>query len=486
MSPHAPSVAGVDESAESSEKDDREPGWLTQASLFIVVAIQGADMKLLSSSMKALQQDIGVTLTDIGYMAMAQMITTTGAAPLWGILADRGTLTRRTILVAACLGQGLVTMLLALVSDMASMVLLRMLNGMLLAALRPIANGIIADATTENKQGRIFGRVTSGFLLGMLATTVTVVPVATEEVMGFHGWRVAWVVVGLISVLVAGVVFCCLEEPPCKPATTTLPQGCAAVGAELKTLWSFFTVLTFCVLVVKGVFEAIPHTVFGNLILFLQLAGVDNGKVVAVMTAHFLAAAAGVGLGGRVGDCLAGRIGVGGRPLTSQLSLAFNVPLTCGMLLGGAPNSGNFWLYLVLVTLRGLLGTWTNCGTNYPIVTHIVPALSRTRVMAWGTAIEDSIAAAVGPILLAQLAERAFGYDFGAAKGRRPRSAADDISSAEALGKALATTICIPMILAFALTSLLYWSYPRDIRKLQQQQQQEQELTDKEPSAGVA
>jgi len=465
MSPHAPSVAGVDESAESSEKDDREPGWLTQASLFIVVAIQGADMKLLSSSMKALQQDIGVTLTDIGYMAMAQMITTTGAAPLWGILADRGTLTRRTILVAACLGQGLVTMLLALVSDMASMVLLRMLNGMLLAALRPIANGIIADATMEEKQGRIFGRVTAAMLLGMLATTVTVVPVATKEVMGFHGWRVAWVVVGLISVLVAGLVLCCLEEPPCKPAADTLPHGCMAVREELKTLWKFFTVPTFCILVVKGVFEMIPYTVFGHFTLFFQLAGIESGKVAVVLSAGLLAAAAGVCLGGLIGDRLSGHIGPGGRPLTSQLSLAFNIPLVSGMLLGSAPHESKFWLYLVLIALWGLLGHWTNCGTNYPILAQIVPVSSRNRVMAWEAAIEDSIAGAIGPILVAQLAERAFGYDFGAVKGRRPGM---DALSAVALGKALAATICIPMVSAFALTSLLYWSYPRDIRTSQQ------------------
>merc|ERR1719401_692081 len=109
--------------------------------------IEGADTQLLGASMKALQEDLNLQLMDISYMTMSQLVCTNLAAPFWGILADRGVLRRRTILLVGALGQGLVTILLAFVTDMLPLVFLRALNGALLAALRPISNGIVADMT---------------------------------------------------------------------------------------------------------------------------------------------------------------------------------------------------------------------------------------------------------------------------------------------------------------------------------------------------
>merc|ERR1719464_2557916 len=105
-------------------------------------------------------------------------------------------------------------MLLAFVTDLIPMIFLRALNGIMLAALRPISNGIIADVTAEPKRGKIFGRVQSALLLGMFVTTMTVVPMATETVLGFQGWRVAFVIVGLISVVVSGLVLLLMPTLP--------------------------------------------------------------------------------------------------------------------------------------------------------------------------------------------------------------------------------------------------------------------------------
>merc|ERR1719343_1167861 len=65
------------------------------------------------------------------------------------------------------------------------------------------------------------------------------------------------------------------------------------------------------------------------------------------------------------------------------------------------------------------------------------------------------------------LAEGVFGYTFGSHKGDDR-----DIPSAKALGNAMAATICIPWCFCFLAYTLLHWTYPRDVRRLEAQEQQ--------------
>merc|ERR1712190_705296 len=112
-----------------------------------------------------------------------------------------------------------------------------------------------------------------------------------------------------------------------------------------------------------------------------------------------------------------------------------------------------------------------------PILSHIVPADARSRVMAWECALENSIANAIGPLVVSLLAEKAFGYTFGS----QGDDTGVDIPSAVALGIAMAATICIPWMVCFIAYSLLHWSYPRDVRILEQQERSEQATSKGEP-----
>mmetsp|Transcript_80004 Transcript_80004/g.259344 ORF Transcript_80004/g.259344 Transcript_80004/m.259344 type:complete len:149 (+) Transcript_80004:1162-1608(+) len=142
--------------------------------------------------------------------------------------------------------------------------------------------------------------------------------------------------------------------------------------------------------------------------------------------------------------------------------------------MGVAPGQGSFGVYLALNLAFGLLGSWAQSGTNFPILSHIVPGNARSRVMAWECALENSIANSVGPIVVGNLAG-AFGYKFGQQEDK-----GKNLASAEALGEAMAATICIPWIICFLACSLLHWSYPRDVRRLELQEQRDaQEHGDK-------
>jgi len=447
------------------EDDGREPSYLMQFLLCATAALEGADTALLPAAMLALQEDVGLKITDLAYLNTAQAVCTNIAAPFWGILADRGILERKTILIIGSLGQGAVTCMLAVITILGPMIFLRALNGALLAALRPISNGIIADMTAESKRGKLFGRVQSSLMFGMFITSLVVVPIARKEILGIQGWRVAFVLIGAVSLVVSALLYLLMKEPPRAEAPTPSGEGgiCRAVWDEVKSLLQFFRIPTFCVMILQGIFGTIPWSVMGNMALYLQLSGMADGPVGVLGSINSVAGMAGNILAGYVADFLASRLGYNGRPLSAQITVMLGLPCIYLLFYGIPPGDGSFGIYLTLILTFGLLGSWAQSGTNFPILSEIVPSHARSRVMAWECALENSIANALGPVVVALLATEAFGYDF----DKKPSgdSIATDLHSARALGTAMTCVICVPWLVCFCAYSILHWSYPRDMKR---------------------
>jgi len=240
---------------------------------------------------------------------------------------------------------------------------------------------------------------------------------------------------------------------------------------EIVSLLRFFKRPTFCVMIMQGIFGTIPWSVMGYMTLFFQLTGMGNGEVALIGGAGPIAGAAGNVLGGLVADALARSFSLHGRPLSAQITVACGIPLMYLIFRGVPPGQGGFWVYMMLTVAFGLLGSWAQSGTNFPILAHIVPASSRSRVMAWECALENSIANAVGPMVVALLAEGVFGYTFGS----NGESTGRDIPSARALGQAMAATVCIPWAVCFLAYTLLHWTYPRDVEMLEKEASEDQQ-----------
>mmetsp|Transcript_32073 Transcript_32073/g.102039 ORF Transcript_32073/g.102039 Transcript_32073/m.102039 type:complete len:521 (-) Transcript_32073:488-2050(-) len=463
--------AGASAGAESAE-EEQEPSRLMLVLLCAVSALEGADTALLPAVMFALQKNVGLHFTDLAYLALAQTVCTNIAAPLWGIIADRGCLKRRTILIAGALSQGVITVALGITTGnlgpvVVPMVVLRALEGSALAALRPISNGIIADATSEGRRGKIFGRVQSSLLLGMFISGMIATPLSNQTICGLAGWRVAFCLCGCLALIVACLVALFLVEPP-RDESAAGPgrSGFGAVLDELSDLLRFFTIPTFGVMIMQGIFGTIPWSVMGNMTLFFQLTGLSDSQAAILTGEQAVTGAFGNLLGGLVADALARRFGLHGRPLNAQITVSVGLPVIFLIFMGVPPGHGSFVVYFFLIAGFGFLGSWAQSGTNFPILSEIVPASARSRVMAWECALENSIANALGPPVVALLATKCFGYTFGEDEEGEGAS----IESAVALGKAMTAVICVPWLVCLAAYSLLHWSYPRDVRRLVEQQ----------------
>jgi len=261
---------------------------------------------VLGPCLFALQRDIGLKLTDLAYLGVAQAVCSNLAGPLWGILADRGTVSRRTILIVGSIGQGAVTVSLAFVTVMVPMIFLRALNGIMLASLRPISNGVVADCTSDSKRGAMFGKVQAALVLGMLFSVLLAGPIANKDVMGIQGWRVAFVLVGSLSLIVGALLSKYFVEPPHEePAGHTRSTGGRAICDELKSLVGFFRIPTFCIMIMQGIFGTIPWTVMGNQMLYFKLSGISDEASTILATEQLVIGIFGNLLGGFVADALA-------------------------------------------------------------------------------------------------------------------------------------------------------------------------------------
>jgi len=440
---------------------NEEPAMIIQLSLFAVSALEGLDTQLIPVCLFALQRDIKLTLSHVAILTTVQMVLTNLAAPFWGILADRGTLQRRKILMIGALGEGLAVTTLAFAPNFVPMIISRALSGFFLASLRPVCNGLIADMTSDNSRGKLFGRMQAALLAGMFFSSIIGGNIANKKLAGIPGWRLLFITAGVCACIIATAVARFLREPPRIIDEASQKKGCKAVGEELLTVAHFLTIPTFCVMIMQGIFGTIPWSVMGNALLYFKLCGLEDFEASILTSEGTVMGIFGNLLGGMVADALAARLGYHGRPLSAQITVAIGIPLVYMQFYGIPAGDGTFAMYFAIIAGFGVLGSWAQSGTNFPILSDIVPPQDRSKVMAWECALENSVANAIGPVFVAFLAESCFGYKFGTQEDN-----GESLESATALGKAMAVTICIPWCVTLVAYTLLHWSYPRDMRRL--------------------
>jgi len=275
------------------------PGTRLMSLLCMVGALEGADAVLLPCSLIALQNDLDLTLNSLALMGMVQGLAGNFAAPMWGVFADRGTFRRKDIVVAGCLLQGLITCILAGVDSVWIMFVLRALNGIFLASLRPIANGIVADVTAETNRGKVYGAMNIALNVGTMIGAVVGTNLARQQVLGIQGWRISFLIIGGASVLVGLIAFLVMIEPPKK--FVEKKEGNAVLN-ELRELLTYFRMPSFCVLILQGCFGMVPWNALGYKTLFFQLGGIKDWQASVIDVASQVAGSIGGLLGGSIGD----------------------------------------------------------------------------------------------------------------------------------------------------------------------------------------
>jgi len=444
--------------------------------LCLTALVEGMDLSLIPASGPAFFISIdGWSLDYAGYLGIAQGVFQNMGAIFWGIVADRGFMTRRKILCFAAAVQGLCTLSLAFVSTIPPMWPIRILNGFFLAALRPISNGIVADLAPEAEQGHYFGLMQGLFGMGLSVTGMVVGPVAESvynvPVFGESaGWRISFVFVAFFAVLASFLALSVMPDVA-SPKMTDEERAQPVfemMGEEIKTMCKFMRYPTFVLMIFQGIFGSIPWIVLGNLNLYARLCGFEQWTLFWLGFPGIFGSVGGY-FGGMVSDFLVSKIGCRGRPATAMMTVGFGIPLEFMLWYGIAPGSAlnTVWVFFTIQCLFNFLAIWAQPGCNFPVLGQIVVGKDRNKVMCWEMALENTMATILGsnavPLVL-----KAFDAEIDQDTITYP-----NLEMARNLGLASVLVIVIPWTICFFVYSGMLWSFPIDSERVRKEKEQE-------------
>lgn len=250
------------------------------------------------------------------------------------------------------------------------MAISRGLNGIGLAIVIPAIQSLIADSTDDNNRGVAFGWLQLTGNLGSIIGGLCSVLIASTSFMGIPGWRIAFHLVGVISVIVGILVGLFATDPHFSDVNNS-----AKAEIPSKTFWlevkdlvkeakTVMRIPSFQIIVAQGVSGSFPWSALSFAPMWLELIGFSHKKTALLMTLFTVSGSLGALLGGKMGDVLAQRLPNSGRIILSQISSGFGIPFATILLLILPDDPSTAFMYGLVLFTMGLCISWNAPATN--------------------------------------------------------------------------------------------------------------------------
>ncbi|KAK3033388.1 hypothetical protein RJ639_033895 [Escallonia herrerae] len=443
----------------------------------LAAIMERADESLLPGVYKEVGAAMGAGPTGLGSLTLFRSIVQSSCYPLATYLAVRHN--RAHVIALGALLWAAATFLVAFSSTFLQVAISRGLNGIGLAIVTPAIQSLVADSTDDSNRGMAFGwlQLTGNF--GSIIGGLCAVLLASTSFMGIAGWRIAFHLVGLISVVV-GVLVCLFANDP------RFSDGKEQSQIPHKPFWSevedlakeakaVIKIPSFQIIVAQGVSGSFPWSALSFAPLWLELIGFSHRTTAFLWTIFIIATSLGGLFGGKMGDILSKHSPNSGRIILSQISSGSAIPLAAILLLVLPDDASTAIMHGLVLFIMGLIMSWNAAATNNPIFAEIVPQRSRTSIYALDRSFE-SILSSFAPPVVGILAQHVYGYRPIPLGSTDSQEIETDRENAAPLAKALYTAIGIPMAVCCLIYSFLYFTYPRDKERAQMSALIESEL----------
>ncbi|KAF6149148.1 hypothetical protein GIB67_026004 [Kingdonia uniflora] len=343
----------------------------------------------------------------------------------------------------------------------------RALNGIGLAIVTPAIQSLVADSTDDNNRGTAFGWLQLTGNIGSIVGGLCSVLIASTSFMGISGWRISFLLVAILSVIIGIFVRIFAVDPSFSYEGSKggdkyqRKPFMSEVKGLLLEAKSVIKIPSFQVIVAQGVSGSFPWSALSFAPMWLELIGFSHKETAFLMAIFVVANSLGGLFGGMMGDNLAKRFPNSGRIFLAQISSGSAIPLAAILMLVLPDDPSSGFMHGIILFVMGFVISWCASATNNPIFAEIVPEKSRTSIYALDRSFE-SILASFAPPVVGILSQRVYGYKPISKGSNESMEIETDRENAASLSKALYTAIAIPMTLCFLIYSFLYCTYPRD------------------------
>ena len=272
--------------------------WFVIAVFFVFMLLHQADKLLIGPLTTPIMLQFKINRAQMGLVTTGALIVGAIAYPLWGYLYDR--FSRVKLLALASFLWGSSTWLSAIAPTFPTFLVTRASTGIDDSSY-PGLYSLVSDYFSPHVRGRIYGflelTMPLGYLLGMILGLF---------LGGAIGWRAVFYITGGLGVILAGVIFFGVKEPPRGQSEPEL-AGTEQIGQyrfTLKEAKGLFRKPTLLILFVQGFFGVFPWNVivfwFFNYLETERFYSQD--EVFLTMVVAVLVLAVGYPVGGALGD----------------------------------------------------------------------------------------------------------------------------------------------------------------------------------------
>ncbi|KAK1391965.1 Sugar transporter/spinster transmembrane protein [Heracleum sosnowskyi] len=423
--------------------------------------MERADESLLPGVYKEVGEAFDIDPTSLGSLTLFRSMVQSACYPLAAYLALHHN--RAHVIALGAFLWATATFLVGFSSTFLQVAISRGLNGIGLAIVLPAIQSLIADSTDDSNRGVAFGWLQFTGGLGSIIGGFISVLIASTSFMGIPGWRIAFHLVGLISVVVGILVRLFAHDPRFSDDTPPIPHlsfwsETKNMVAEARTVMN---IPSFQIIVAQGISGSFPWSALSFAPMWLELIGFSHKTTAFLWTTFAVATSIGGLFGGKLGDILAKYLPNSGRIILSQISAGSAIPLAAILLLAIPDNPSTALAHGFVFFIMGFIISWNGSATNNPIMAEIVPEKCRTSIYALDRSFE-SVLASFAPPTVGILAQYLFGYKPIPKGSTGSQETKADRENAAPLAKALYTAIFFPMVICVSIYSFLYCTYPRD------------------------
>lgn len=355
--------------------------------------IDSAEDQALPMLWPAVRNSLGLNYAALSTISSIRIILQTFSGPFWGMAADR--FNRKWVLVIGTGLWGTWTLACGLVTSYWQLLLVRVIACLGLGALYPAAFSMLADVFGPRRRGRAMGTISA---IGMFGIVIGAFAFGMLLEIPDVGWRYAFIVLGLASIL-SGVLIAVLVRDPVRggaePELEEVITEAAAAQFRFRiadvrqvlrsgTVWVNF---------IQGVFVITPINALSVFFVtwLVDDRGFSEADAPLILGGVVISLAVGSLVGGLVADWADERWPRHGRIAVSQISILAALPAIWYLLTGATEV-----LPIILsAVVAAFFLDWTRRGVKQPLVQAVVRPELRSTAMALTEFFQGAVASVI-------------------------------------------------------------------------------------------